>query len=342
MHKSMKHKFLAGIAVIVLIAVLLAVSCAPAKPPETIVMRYSCGLPPLHWVCTEMMPSFASEIEQRTGGSVKIELYPGAELYKHDEVVDAVTTGAVDIALNSPGHWAGRNPTFSFAGYFFVLTSGEQWLKAQDEVEAIMEAVYEEQGAKLLHFVHYGSVGIQSVMPIEKPEDVKGEKVRAPIPPFLESLEVLGATPVKLASAEAYDALAKGAIVGVASGFSSMYTRKWYEVAKYAIGPTHWDLWFTTMNLARWNSLPKDIQQVFIEVGQEMGVLTIERGEAFDAESMDALKQKGVTIIIFTPQEEAAWTALVEPAYQKWVEQCEAAGYGDEARELLKIFKAAK
>ena len=185
MNKSIRHIFLVSALIVILAASFLAVSCAPSQSGP-IVIRYSCGLSSTETLVTEYMPLFASEIEKRTNGRVVVENYGGAELYKHDEVVDAVTTGAIEMGLNSISHWAGRSKLFASVNYFFLIRNQEQYLAAADEVMEILDKEIQSQNAKLQGYVYFSSVAIASVVPIKSPADVAGLKIRAPNEGMLE------------------------------------------------------------------------------------------------------------------------------------------------------------
>ncbi len=340
MQRSRNFRLLAGMAAIVLIIALLA-ACGPAKPAGPIVMRYSTALPTTQHIVAELLPWYAAEIENRTNGDVKLEIYGGAELYRYDESVDAVISGALDMALCSATHWGGRGPIFGWAGYFFIVSSYEQYEKALPRIHKVMEKVFEEQGAKMMYYMFSGSTVILSTTQINTVADFSGLKIRGPAPGHVASIETLGATPAKMAAAEVYDAIAKGAIDGSMTLYSTFYTRKQYEVAKYGVGPIIWDPWYPTMNLALWDSLPGSIQKVFNEVNEEMAVRAYQRGTQGDEEARQGLTQEGVTLKTLTPQEAAQWAAAMQPGYDAWIKECEAAGYGDEAREIVEALTEA-
>ena len=69
-------------------------------------------------------------------------------------------------------------------------------------------------------------------------------------------------TPTKIAAAEVYDAMGKGAIDAVVSSWGSMYSRKFYEVSNEFFGPIWWTVWVNFINIGTWNNLSPEIQKI--------------------------------------------------------------------------------
>ncbi|MFC1870133.1 TRAP transporter substrate-binding protein [Chloroflexota bacterium] len=337
----MKHKFLAGLMVILVIGLLLA-SCAqepatpaPAPAPEPIKMRYSGGLPPTHHMSVDQK-WFVDEVTKRTGGLVTVDAYIGAELYKHTECVDAVSAGAIELGFASLGNWSGRNPVLGFYNYFLLFPSRDQFERSKDKIAPLLSPLYEEQNVKFLHWFAYGDMGYIGTKPVVNPEDIKGLVIRGMNQATLAALEELGAVPAAISAAEVYDALSKGAIDGALSGWSSFNSRKFYEVTDYCSGPFFTSPWQAFMNLDTWNKLTPDIQKTVMEVAKETEARSFEHGRDYDKTCLELL-EKEVTLTILSKEQEAAWLEFVSPTWDAWLADCDKAGYGSQARELMKI-----
>lgn len=281
---------------------------------------------------------FAEQVGKRTGGRVVVETYVGGELYKHAQIVDAVTTGAVDIGFVPCAWFTTRNPVFGLNDYFFLYTSFEHFQRIADELDKILKPLFEAQNAKFLHWFNYGDMACASNKPIVKPTDAKGVLIRAPNTTVVEMVKAVGGVPAAIAPEEVYDALGKGTIGAAYSGWSTFYSRKWYEVSRNFSGPVGLNPWTCFMNLSTWNSLPRDIQQTIMEVAKETAQLSAKEGVDFDKKSIDFLKGKG-TVTIFSAEQVAAWQEALRPIYDKWIADCEKAGFGSQARQILKICK---
>lgn len=338
----MKNKILLISLALILPLVPIFTACAPApSPAEPVKLRFFTGMTPSHYFSADLMTFFAEEVEKRTQGRVEVELYPGKELYSYLDGIDATVAGAVEMGLTAVGHWGGYNPVFQFTDYFLIIDDNDHWFRARDMVRPILEALYEEQNVKLLNYSAYGGNSIGSKVPIETLEDMKGLKIRAPVPGALASLEGWGATPAKVAAAEVYDALAKGAIDAAVTSWASFYTRKFYEVVDHFVGPIWWTVWVTFMNLDTWNSLPKDIQATIMEVSAEVEAQSLGLAKSFDEMALAELRKVG-TVKILTTAEKAVWAEPLKPIYDAWLEQSAAAGYGDQAKQIIAALNKAR
>ncbi len=339
MNKLIKHGLLMGIVVMLVIGTLLT-SCAP-QPTGPIKLRYAGHMPPNNPVTLQQL-RFAEEVGKRTEVDVTIETYIAGELYKAEQLADAVSTGAIEMVVGSSNLSFGpRSPLFGVGNLFFLPGSPGHVGRAKDEIGKILLPLFEKHNVKVIHWVPYSGLAYGGPEPVIKPEDIKGKVVRVPGAAFA-TLELLGAVPASMPSSEVYDALAKGALDGAMSGWSSQYTRKWYEVADYMSGPFNSSLWVAAMNLDTWKGLPKDVQKVLMEVGKETEEWAFGDATAQDAEYVELLKKEGVNVTVFSAQQIAAWTKVTQPATDKWLAECEKAGYGSEGKKILEILEKTR
>jgi TRAP-type C4-dicarboxylate transport system substrate-binding protein len=208
-------------------------------------------------------------------------------------------------------------------------------------VDSILAPLFQKKNVKILYYSAYGENGICGKAAIENLEDIKGLKIRAPVPGALACLATWGATPTKIAAAEVYDAIAKGAIDGCVTSWSSMYARKFYEVTNHFVGPIMRSVWVNFINLNTWKSLPADIQKIIMEVSRDTEERSITIMKAFDVKSLNKLKEVG-TVKILTPAEKISWATPLKSTYDAWVKKCDDKGYGNEARRILEAIEKAR
>ena len=338
MTKSKTQKFFLWLFFTVMTIILMSVNSYAQEP---IKLKYFTGMTPSHYFGSDLMPYFSTEIDKRTNGDIKIELYPGGQLFGYQEGIDAATMGAVEMGLTALGQWSGYNPVFSFSDYFLLIDDMDHWFRARDEIHAILDPLFREKNVKLLYYSAYGGNGICGKVQIQSLDDIKGLKVRAPVPGALESLSAWNATPIKIAASEVYDAMGKGAIDAFVSSWSSIYSRKYYEVAKHAVGPVWWTVWVNFINLDTWNSLSSEQQKLFMEVSTATEQRSLEIMKAFDKKSLEQLAQVG-TVKILTPEEKKVWGKPLRTAYSAWIKKCADKGYGKQAQEILDILNRTR
>ncbi len=55
--------------------------------------------------------------------------------------------------------------------------------------------------------------------------------------------------------------------------------------------------------------------------------------------SIKSLKDRGIKVKIFTPEENTAWQKATKPAYDAFLKRCADKGEGDTAKAILAIFQ---
>jgi TRAP-type C4-dicarboxylate transport system substrate-binding protein len=315
----------------------------PAPEVKQIKLRYSNGLSSQDNVSKDQK-YWAEQVMLKTNNQVKVEVYTDAQLYKHTEVLDAAATGAVDMGLCSVGeNWPGRNPIFEGTQIWFLLGSAQTMKNAMDPLRELLFPIFEKFKVKPLHWFAFGAGGFLSKVPIDKPADIKGLLVRAPTNSDWACISAVGATPATVSSAEEYDALAKKAIQVTRTGMVAGSSRKLYEVTSYCTAPTGYSIWLSFMNIDTWNKLPADIQKAIMNVSKDTEKRNIETGNAADLAAIKNLQSK-LTYHDLTPAEVASdWLPLMKPLIDDWLQRCDKAGSGAEAKKMYDIMlKASK
>lgn len=212
---------------------------------------------------------FADKIGAATGGRLTIKVFAAGELVPAFEAFDAVQRGTADCMHSTPYYWQNKSKVLSvFTTVPFGMTNYESvaWLRFGGG-QALWDEIYGGFGLKGFHA---GSTSVQMAgwfnREIKSSADVKGLKMRIPGLGG-EALRRLGATIVNLPVGEIFGALQSGAIdatewVGPWQDLAAGY----YKVAKYYYWPgTHEPATLTeiSVNKAKWDALPKDIQQIF-------------------------------------------------------------------------------
>ncbi len=297
-------------------------------------LRYYTGMPPTHHFCVKDMVYFKEQVEKKTEGRVVVELYPAGQLFTFIEGIDAATMGGVEMGLTSVGHWAGYNPVFKFSDYFLLIEDIDHWGRAKESVDVVLQDLFAKQNVRILYYSAYGGNSICGKKAIRDIKDMKGLKIRGPVPGALESLAAWGASPTRIASSEVYDAIAKGAIDGVVTSWGFMNAQRLYEVSDYYVGPFWWTIWVNFINLDTWDGIPKDLQDIILEVAKDTEGKSLGWMQEYEEESLNLLKSKG-EVKILTPEELKAWGEPMKPVYEAWVKECADKGYGEQARQII-------
>jgi TRAP-type C4-dicarboxylate transport system substrate-binding protein len=187
----------------------------------------------------------------------------------------------------------------------------------------------ELKDVKLLWVLGMTSQNPQSSRELKKLEDYRGLKTLAEGKIDAQIIEAIGGSPVPMPMPEVFTGLQTGLIQCVNMSWEGTMAFKIHEATKYRVKYDMYSKAFLViMNLGVWNSLPKDIQQIFEKNGgPDQGALS---GKAFEDACNGILmgpigeydkKMGNPGLYVLPPDEAARWTKATAPVIDKWVKE---------------------
>jgi TRAP-type C4-dicarboxylate transport system substrate-binding protein len=244
----------------------------PAPAPEKpVLMRVATPWPPMD-APTVLTQEMADRFNARTGGKYVIEVHPAESLVKTQESVDAVRTGAVEMAGFPPGVFSSVDPRLATPVLPFFYTGVKADAAAQELILPMYNEFMPEKFNQMMVICFTcGGLEIASSKPVKTLEDMKGLLVHAISPVASQVIEILGASPVPAPFVEGYSVLEKKVVDATVVAMEYMMTFKVYEVADYLTTGYMIPAALTlTINMDTYNSLPDDIQKILVEEGIQL------------------------------------------------------------------------
>ena len=219
-----------------LAALASVVLFAGAAQAQQFTMKLSS--PTVNDAAHEWMKAFKTGVEQRSGGKIKVEIYPASQLGQIPATVEGVAMGTIEFAIPAVGFLIGMEPRFQVfdaAGTFDGVAHSQKVL-ADPEVQARLATFGESRGVELLVVGNNGPLMVATYKPIRAVADFKGQKIRVPgaAPLHVEPFKKLGASPVSIPLGEVVPALQNKTIDGSISSFNVLTMFKYYDVTKTA------------------------------------------------------------------------------------------------------------
>ncbi len=261
---------------------------------------------------------FASRVETRTNGAIKINIFPNNVLGGPPEQAQQIKLGTIDMGLPTQGQLDKYDTAFAAVLLPFIFDSPAQVYKVLDGPGMDWLApLAEKQGFVLLRNWEYGFRNVtNSVHPINAPDDVKGLKIRTP--PELQiqaSMEALGAIVQAIAFPELYLALSQKVVDGEENPIAVIYFSKFYEVQKHLAITRHvYNNMIHTVGVNTWKKLSPAQQAIFREESASAGDLM--RKLIADGESDQLAKLQAAGMQITRP-DLAPFRARMDPAYKR-------------------------
>ncbi len=303
----MKGKGLSCLVAVALLVGIVGFSLPPAEVQAKPTIKVIFAWPkPVNW--NRGHEKLVGMFQEALGDRVNFQVVGGPEVVPTFQQGEAVRNGVVDIFMGAINYYSGQIPAVDTMKLYNI----PPWEARKKGVFDYLDKLHRKKlnahyiGQSLPHNVQFH---LYVMKPVKKRADFKGRMIRvtAIYRAFVESM---GGAPTIIPPPEVYTALQRGTVDGV--GWPSIGVRdlKWDEVLKYRIDPGFYGLdGGVTINLDKWNSLPKDVQDTMTKVVQEYERIQWDYWKAAVAREPQELEKRGVKVITLPPDEAKKYVA---------------------------------
>jgi TRAP-type C4-dicarboxylate transport system substrate-binding protein len=314
--------------------VLLAIAGigTPGAAQQPITLKLSHFLGPASFFELDFAQPWAKELEARTNGGVKVEIYNASSSFGEvTKQATQVKDGTIDIALGLRGAEGDRFLRSSIIELPFVVHdalggSRALWGLYQD---GALGDEYKDYKVLAL-FVHNPGLIHTADKGIVAPDDLRDQRLRAPNKTVATALQALGATPVVLQVNDVMPAVKDHRIDGIVTnwgnplpGFNE-YMKYHTDIAFYT------SAFFVVMNRRKYESLPDDVRSAIDELSgaplvTRFGLLW----NKWDRPVRDGANAPGHKIIAPDETTLAQWRTALRPAADRYLDMLAAGGFTD-------------
>jgi TRAP-type transport system periplasmic protein len=264
---------------------------------------------------------FAELVAAKSGGKMKVTVYPGGTLGSDAANVSALQGGTIDfVALNS-GILSQQVKDFEVFDFPFMFANSQ-------EADAVVDGPFGQKlHAKLadkgIIGLSYFELGFRNITnskrPINKVEDLAGLKLRViPNAINVDWVKAVGANPTPMAFPEVYAGLEQGAIDGQENPFSVILANKFYEVQKHLAVTNHqYNPQSLIMSKKVWDTLPADQKSVIQDAATEAAKYERQVNRDLAAGQLAELKKAGMQVTEFSAAEQAKLRDKFKPVVEK-------------------------
>ena len=213
----------------------------------------------------------AGEIAKRTNNRYQVEVFPASSLGKETDINQGLTLGTVDIIYTGQ-LFAGRTyGPIAIGGAPYMFRDFSHWnaFRTSPLFKELSDGYQQKSsGNKVVALTYYGERHVTSNKAINKPEDMKGLKIRVPDAPLYTMFpRAVGANPTPIAFAEVYLALQNGTVDAQENPLPTIDAKKFYEVQKFIVLTGHiTDALLTIVGGPTWSKLSDADKKIFEEV----------------------------------------------------------------------------
>ena len=291
-----------GWIVVLAFSLMVGLACATSglAQEKPIVLKWGHSYPPDH-PSNMGAKRMAEVVAAKTGGKIKIDLYPGGQLGTDKDNIEGTIMGTQDMLLIGSGGISQFSPRLGIGECPYIWRDIDHMNKVMDGPvgDEMREDLLKGRGLRILAVFYYGRRQLTANKPITRPEEMKGFKLRTPqVPVIMEMAKAWGATPTPLNIGELYLALKTGVVDGQENPTPTINGFKFYEAQKYLMLTEHIITPLPMIiNERVWRSLTPDNQKIMLAAAQEArelnNKLMLEQEDAF----LDSFKKAGMTIV---------------------------------------------
>jgi len=300
--KTKKTTNMGGLKISLSAGLLLSLLAGSAAAQSQEMLELSLG----HVVSTDSQyhvaaETFAKEVQARSGGAMKINIFPLAQLGGELKMIQGTRTGTQDLVVTAGA------PLENTAREFAVL-SFPYLFKDYDHALGVMTGPL---GKEMLEGLKkHNLIGLGFVAPIERniftngkrvtqAADMAGLKIRViQGQGFVKTYEALGAQPTPMAYSELYTALQNGAVDAGENSPDNFVQDKFIEVSKtYTMAKVMYMPALMLMSASRYSSLTSAQQAIIRDASAVALKAAHAHHEKNYADNMKVIKDRGIEII---------------------------------------------
>ena len=260
---------------------------------------------PLDTIVGQTASEFKRLVEEKSGGSITIDVRDSGVLGSENDVLDAIVGGDDSIDMSRISAFAltsyGAKKSMLLSIPYTFENRDHWWAFANSELA--QEFLNEPQEIGLpLRGIFYGEEGFRHFFankPINSIADLNGMKIRVSNDPIMNGMvESLGGSPTVVAFGELYSALNTGVCDAAEQPIANYKSNAFPEVANNLIldGHTLGAIQCVITDTA-WAKLTPAQQAVIMEAGKEVQAFNQQLSQSAEDEVLQQLKDEGCNVV---------------------------------------------
>ncbi|MDP2166640.1 MAG: TRAP transporter substrate-binding protein [Hydrogenophaga sp.] len=289
------------------------------------------------------LEKFAEIVTAKSGGKIKVNLFPGGTLGSDQANVSAIQGGTLEMASMNSGIFASQVKEFAIYDFPFMFNNEKEADFVVDgPFGKKLHAKLEEKGIVGLAYFELGFRHItNSRRPINTVADLAGLKLRViPNPINVDWVKAVGANPTPLPFPEVYAALEQKAIDGQENPITVINANKFYEVQKHLVLSNHqYNPQSVVISKKFWDGLDASQKKIISEAAVEAAKYQRAQARALVAGALDNMKKNGMQVTQLPPAEVAKLRDMMRPVTAKYAVNVGQETVKELQAELAKIRK---
>jgi C4-dicarboxylate-binding protein DctP len=307
---------------------LFLLACLALTPvaagAEPIKLRITAQLPPTNHLVVNLK-QFKDDLEEKSKGDIQVEIFDSAKLFKEDQALGAVGSGAIEMGSVGVSFLQEKVPAVQVFGQPFLFNFDALMRAAVSpdrEIRGLLDkAVLETTGARVLWWQAYGqSVFFSKGRDTKLPAAIRGQKIRVVGKDMEAFVKYCGGIPSLIAATKQNEALKDGTVDMAMTGITGVTAREMWKVTDTVTRTEHAPLQFVVIiNEKVWQSLSEGHKAAISSVARKVERDLQQQMADIEAEAYAFARGKGMKIHDLTPDEVAEWRACSAPVLENYI-----------------------
>lgn len=316
-----------------------------AAAQETVKLRVGDVYPAGHFIADALTKPWMQDVEKRSGGRISFEYYPASQLGPGREMLTLTQTGVLDIGIMIPSILSDRLPLSLVAelpGDAATSCEGtEAFLSLTRPGGLLATKEYDPNKVVVLFAAVLVPYQVFSRKPIDNLQSLEGLKLYSPGGAKDLTVRTMGAVPIRMETADIYQAITRGTIDGALISYASILA---YHLPGLIHAATYGENLGTgviayAISRDRWNKLTPDLQSVLRDAGTAASEHACASFDAGVATDVAKLKQEGVNFVTLSKEDHAKLARLMQGVAGEWAAELDRRG--KPGSEVLAAFRKA-
>jgi C4-dicarboxylate-binding protein DctP len=303
-------------------------ACAAPAPlaasAEPVKLRITAQLPATNHLVVNLK-QFKDDLEAKTEGAIQVEITDSAKLFKEDQALGAVGSGAIEMGSVGVSFLQEKVPAVQVFGQPFLFNFDALMREAVSpdrEMRALLDkAVLEATGARVLWWQAYGqSLFFSKGRDTKTPAAIRGQKIRVVGKDMEAFIKYCGGIPAQIVASKQNEALKDGTVDMAMTGITGVTAREMWKVTDTVTRTEHAPLQFVVViNEKVWQSLSEGHKAIIGTVARKAEQDLQQHMADIEAEAYAFARAKGMKIHELTPDEVAEWRACSAPVLDDYM-----------------------
>lgn len=304
------------------ISILFLLACLALAPTqgraEPVKLRVTLQLPITSHLGVNLM-RFKQRVEEKSAGEITVEIFDNSRLYRDNQAVGAVASGAVEMTTVSAKQLTGKVPGLGILEQPFLFNSEalvHAAARPDSEMRQLLDkAILETAGIRVLWWQPYGNnVVFSKARDVRHPSGIRGQKIRVAGENMVDFTRYCGGVPFLISASKQHQAVKDGTVDMVMTSITGVISRELWKVTDTITRTEHAASEFLVLiNEKVWQALDERGRRIITEASSAAERDLRAQYADIEAKAYAFARDKGMTVHELGPNEVYEWRACSAP-----------------------------